>query len=281
MIRSIIIFLINLETDTDRLLRMGREFKRIGLAYERISAIHGKQMPEYLKPYFFDREGSVVGNLKQGEVGCYASHLHIHHEILRRRLDWALVLEDDLYISDELPVIIDHILKLPRDWDIIRLSNEAKKSFVKVGKLTDTHTLVKYSRIPNNTGAYLISAEGAAKFIQLNEPRRFPLDVDLRRGWQFGLRTFGVLPAPVHSNIGESRIDRIEHRELGRQNYWYKSFSRICSGRTEFGFAAIRRIKYSISFLGWKSWLFCTASDLRAGILKRLQSKKGLTNRIR
>lgn len=270
MLSVVPVFLINLERDSDRLQSMTNELNRIGLAFERVPAVYGTQMPDYLRRYFLDAEGRIDSTLKSGEVGCYASHLHIHHEIFRRGIDFALVLEDDLSFCDSFTSILDELLKLPRNWDIIRLSNAAKRSVVATADIAGHHKLVKYSRIPNNTGAYLISAQGATKFTRWDGARRNPVDVDLRRGWRFDMRTFGVLPPPVQSNIVASRIDSMEDRGLGRTPTVRKALSRVLTGRTEFGFSAFRRIAYSIRFLGWRDWLRCTASDLYATIGKRL-----------
>lgn len=264
------VFLINLDRDTDRLEAMTIQLNRIALAFERIPAIYGMQTPDYLRRYFFDEKGRVDSALKSGEVGCYASHLHIHHEVLRRGIDCALVLEDDLSISSDFVSILEGLLEAPRNWDIIRLSNAAKRSVVPVTSILDQYTLVKYSRIPNNTGAYLIAAEGAAKFTRWEGARRFPVDVELRRGWRFDMRTFGVLPQPVQSNIVASRIDSMDDRGHGSTPAVRKVLSRIVTGRTEFGLDTFRRIAYSIRFLGWRHWLRCTTADFRTTISKRL-----------
>jgi glycosyl transferase family 25 len=266
------IFLINLDRDTERLERMKGELDRCGLPFERVQAIYGTQLPEHLKQSFLDEQGHIASDLKKGEVGCYASHLIAQQEMLRRGLDYALILEDDLKINDDFLALITKLLNLAKEWDIIRLSNDAKRSVIKIQEIAEGRHLVKYSRVPNNTGAYLISAYGARKFAQRVELRRYPLDVDLRRGWYFGLRTFGVLPAPVQPNIGESRIDSIETRDTS-QPFWRKAYSRTMTGRTEFGVAATRRIAYNIGFLGWKNWIKCTIKDLYWSVEKKIKSQ--------
>ena len=271
MRHSVPVFLINLDRDAERLQAMTQELGRIELAFQRVPAIYGTQVPDYLRRYFLDPDGNIASNLKRGEVGCYASHLHILHEIVNRNLPHALVLEDDLHFSDRFAELLEQLLRFPRVWDIIRLSNAAKRSFVPVSDIMDGYRLVKYSRIPNNTGAYLISAAGASKFIRFAGLRGNPVDVDLRRCWRFGLYTFGVLPPPIQSNVVASRIDSMEDRGHGGVSFIRKAVNRITTGRTEFGLNTMRRIAYNIHFLGWRNWLRCTVIDHFHSVARRFR----------
>jgi glycosyl transferase, family 25 len=278
MRRPVSVFLINLDRDPERLQAMAQQLNRIGLAFERFPAILGTAMPDYLKRYFLNADGTIASDLKLGEVGVYASHLHIHHQVIAQDLRAALVFEDDLEFSDDFVDVLERALDYPLDWDLIRLSNPAKRSVVSVGQLRDGYDMVKYARIPNNAGAYLISREGAEKFTRWTGVRQYPLDIDMRRGWQFDMRTYGILPPPARANIGASTIDSMEDRGYGRESPVRKALFRITTGRTEFGFAMFRRIAYNIRFLGWRNWLRCTGADYRAAITKRFRRRTKHSN---
>jgi glycosyl transferase family 25 len=227
-------YLINLRRDGARLARMSAQLSRLGLDFERLDAIHGLDMPGWLQPYFFDADGKVASRLLPGEIGCYASHLVACAMIAQRGVP-ALVLEDDLEISDGFTDLLHSLSTLPAGWDIVRLSNPYKRACFKVSELTDRYSLVKFSRVPPSTGAYLLSPTGARKFLGWKMLRTLPVDQDLRRTWDCGLRTYGVFPQPVVADIGASTIDAMQMRSrqklrkmFGVRDYLARSLHEIC-----------------------------------------------------
>jgi len=227
-------YLINLRRDGARLERMSAQLSRLGLPFERLDAIHGLDMPGWLQPYFLDAEGKSASRLLPGEIGCYASHLLACAIIAQRGLP-ALVLEDDLEIADGFTDLLRAFGTLPAGWDIVRLSNPHKRICFRVSGLTDRFSLVKFSRVPPSTGAYLLSPAGARKFLGWKHLRTLPVDQDLRRNWDCGLKTYGVFPQPVIANIGASTIDGMQMRSsqrlrtmFGVQDYLARSWDEIC-----------------------------------------------------
>jgi len=227
-------YLINLRRDGARLARMSAQLARIGLDFERLDAIHGLDVPGWMQPYFFNAEGKVASRLLPGEIGCYASHLLACATVAQRGVP-ALVLEDDLEIADGFTDLLHSFRALPAGWDIVRLSNPHKRACFKVSGLTDRFSLVKFSRVPPSTGAYLLSPTGARKFLGWKLLRTLPVDQDLRRTWDCGLRTYGVFPRPVVPDIGASTIDAMQMRSrqklrkmFGVQDYLARSWHEIC-----------------------------------------------------
>ncbi len=210
MLRAPTFIVINLDRDTDRLAHMERQLNKAGFAFERFPAIKGAELPESLRAYFPDSGFKADRTpLSLGEIGCYASHL----AICRRVVDGSLlapvcVLEDDV----ELPPDFDHLLttileRLPAVWDIVRLSNDTKRSVMPLDTLRGQFQLVRYTNVPGSTGASLLSRSGAEKFLK-QAARSLPVDQDLRRVWVWNLNTFGVTPTPVRRDIFDvSSID--------------------------------------------------------------------------
>ena len=265
------IFLINLERDKDRLAHMTAQLAAAGLPFERIPAILGTALPGPLADYLLTGTGEIASKLKQGEVGCYASHLVVHDRIKDEAPDLAvLVLEDDLRFGSDLASVLGEILgQLPADWDIVRLSNPPKSAYVPIAGMEGPYELVRYSKIPNNTGAYLINPRGAAKFLAGQRPRTRAIDEDLRRPWDFGLKTYGVMPPPIVSNIFESTIDRMEDRGLRRR----LKPPKLLTGRTEGLAGGLRRARYNIADLGPGLWLRCLLRNYSRAVVARLKGK--------
>ena len=133
-------------------------------------------------------------DLYPGEVGCYASHLMVHRRILERQLAYALVLEDDAILADDCAEVAQKVVAaLPRGWDIIHLSGIPTRAFKRVAEIQPAGAIVRYSRVPSGTVGYLISEQGAQKFLA-PKMRRWPIDTDVRRPWAFGLDIYGIVP---------------------------------------------------------------------------------------
>jgi glycosyl transferase family 25 len=212
-----LVFVINLDRDKDRMLRMVAEAGRVGISFERFVAVDGHRLEPELRSFFFAGDVAHEEAMSPGEVGCYASHLRIH-QILASETEnqCALVLEDDIALADDLPRVIAAVLSLKIDWDIIRLSNAPKWVVLPKASLGDGRELVRYWTVPNGTGAYLISRTGAIKFCEAFDKRTLPVDEDLRRPWRTGMDVYGVVPPPVEPDVCGASSIRAMGRVRGR-----------------------------------------------------------------
>ncbi|MEZ5972288.1 MAG: glycosyltransferase family 25 protein [Hyphomonadaceae bacterium] len=155
------IVVINLDQDTQRMAHMRSELDRVGLPFLRFSALRGDALPAGLARYF-----PVGIELTLGEIGCYASHLALMQRVIDGELPSPLlVLEDDVGLPNDLDEALQTLLAaLPQQWDIVRLSYPTKLISPTIAALGADRYLVRYSRVPTTTGAYLISASGARNF---------------------------------------------------------------------------------------------------------------------
>lgn len=235
------IIVINLDRDTDRMAHMRAELDRLQLSYRRFPALRGDCLPPDLARYF-----PFGVRLSPGEIGCYASHLAIMRQIASGALSSPmLVLEDDVGLPPDLALVLDQLTaRLPPGWDIVRLSYHTKLVARRVATLAGRRHLVRYSRVPTTTGAYLISASGARKFLA-ERPRYLPVDHDLRRVWEWNLDTYGVSPPLVrHDVLATSSIDA--HSPAGRA---YLSRGNVSAG------VSFARLRHGINDFGWWRWL--------------------------
>lgn len=242
------VFLINLDRDPDRLAHMLGECRRAGLEATRVPAILGTAMPDWAKPYFLDAGGEIASKLRLGEVGCYASHLVVARRMLDENLPHALVFEDDLALPEDLvPLIEAALAALPTGWDILRLSNPPKSPYAALAGLPGGRDLALYSRVPNNTGAHLLSASGAAKLLAPGLRDR-QIDEHLRRPWLLGMETFGIVPAPIRSNIFDrSTIDAMEDRGLGARD----RLAKLAARRFDPPVLLLTQARWQVAHWGW------------------------------
>lgn len=188
-------FYINLDRDVSRRARMEEELANSGIRAERIPAVAGRAVPDWLRSFYDDRLGP-------GEVGCSASHLTICRIIIERDLPFALILEDDARIENDCLSVIETALRVaPRGWDIIRLIETSSRPVQQIAAIGRGRSLVRYLRIPRSTTGLFVSRLGAQKLLT---PRlvKEPIDVEIRWPWQLDLDVYGVHPPPVTQASG-------------------------------------------------------------------------------
>lgn len=246
------IVVINLDRDVGRMGHMHAQLESLGLPYERFSALQGDRLPTELARYF-----PYGAPLSPGEIGCYASHLAIMQRIARGdQASPTLVLEDDVGLPADLAAALGALAAaLPAQWDIVRLSYHTKFVSCPVAHIDKTRTLVRYSRVPTTTGAYLISASGAHKLIA-KRPRAIPIDHDLRRVWNWNLDTYGINPPLVrHDVLQTSSIDQLSPQGRAR-----------CRRRAARFENPLARARQGVHDLGLRRWLACGALNAVARI---------------
>ena len=157
--------------------------------------------------------------------------------------------------------VLDTLRLVPPGWDIIRLSNPPKRAFLPMARLPGCCELVVYSRIPNNTGAYLMSRTGAQKFLGFSGLRHRAVDEDMRRPCNCALVTYGIVQPPIRSNIFDSGIDAMGDRNLSTR----RKLPKLFTGRTEGPVGGVRRLAWGIRALGMKSFMRCMWRNLVSG----------------
>ena len=263
---------INLDADVARLAHMRQELARAGLAFERFGAVHGDDLPAEIRPYFADG-ASALPILSAGEIGCYASHLAVCRRIAAGEIaSPALVLEDDVCLAEDfVPALKGALRALPAEWDLVRLSNDAKHACLAIADIGQRN-LVRYSNVPGSAGAILWNKSGARKFLR-QCVRTLPLDQDLRLVWSWDIETYGVVPAPVlRDRCGASRIDAMA--PAGWRSDPHRT--RLVRGaRTQ---ASLHRHVHGLKAFGVRHWLAAElinlVSPLRKGALIRGQAQR-------
>lgn len=219
------VFLINLDRSTQRLADVKAQLDKLKIPFERISATDGSCLTE--RDYaFFDRKTAAYRyhyDLTSGEVGCYLSHIRCWQKIVDEKLDYAIILEDDLNLSPNFAALPDTIKNLPKDWEFIKLSNPFKARQEAVITEYDKFNLVKYDKAPSGTCAQVVSFVGAKKLLKARHSFFRPVDVDLQWQWETGAKVLGLIPYPVDNNhqFG-SDIQNIEQRKNKQKRRFIK-----------------------------------------------------------
>ena len=102
-------FLINLDRDVDRLAAADAQLRRLGIVYERVKAVDGKDLSRAEIRRNVARTRALWANgsmYTPGQIGCWLSHTGIYRRMLAERIPAALVLEDDVTLSEDAPRVI-------------------------------------------------------------------------------------------------------------------------------------------------------------------------------
>lgn len=119
---DMLVLLINLARRPDRLTFMQAQLDALGLPFERVDAIDGRD------PGFDPGPGFIT----PVERACALSHRKAWMRLLESSEEQCLILEDDVLLSRETKAWLE-ALKRPEDADILRLETRLQKSLLGPG----------------------------------------------------------------------------------------------------------------------------------------------------
>lgn len=219
------VFVVNLETSTDRRKFISDQLDKLGIPFEIFPAVDGRKLPQAEVDAGYDSEGSVSffgRELTRGEIGCSWSHLNIYRKMVEDNIEEAMILEDDVILCDELPEILSREPEFPEDWELMFLShNNAVSSVWDRQRLFGKYHIVRFVENPNWTSGYLIKLSGAKKLLAAGFPIRMPADWLTGNRLGIDVRLYGIKPVciPQNKEFQETISGRFE---LNREN-WFGS----------------------------------------------------------
>ncbi|MGM0525216.1 MAG: glycosyltransferase family 25 protein [Pseudomonadota bacterium] len=214
-------FLINLDRSQDRLKKAAEQLQQAGIGFERVPAVDGKQLDQQTIDDAFNAQTAkrrFPYDLTIGEIGCYLSHVKCWQKIVDEGLDYAVILEDDLLVKDNLSQVIASVPTIKLDWDYLKLAapfkQRAYKSLQRLSKDNQPVELVEYTKkSPTGTVAQIVSRKGAERLLAIRPPFFRPVDVDLQWQHELGIKVFGLVPYPIENADSPSEIQKLASRK--------------------------------------------------------------------
>ena len=209
---SVQVYYISLDKAENRRQELIPKLEELGLPYERIHAIYGKDLPQEEKNKVVRKTLYTVLMRRaplDGEIGCYLSHLKAWQTFLKSNHSYALILEDDATFNpDELRNMVNLLLQHKDKWDYVNLDPHREGNGKVITKLSEKHTLlVPRQRVWMATGQ-LINRKAAATLVKHALPIVMPLDHYIYRSWELGYRYRLVYPNVVCQDFEDSYIER-------------------------------------------------------------------------
>jgi glycosyl transferase family 25 len=192
------IYVINLDRDVERMASLAGSLQALALPFERVSAVLGKQVPDWEKLVDAGLYGARnrLPMPRPGEVGCYLSHLKAMESFLQTDAPWCVILEDDVEVKPECVGVLDALGKQD-DWDLVKLFCFHSGLPVRKRALTASHHLVVHLTRTTSSAAYAVNRRAAETLLKSMRPISEQVDHALERPWETGLRVRGVRPLPV------------------------------------------------------------------------------------
>lgn len=195
---NFLVLVINLDRAPQRLMKISNQLDRLGIKWERLSAADGKNLNMSDRSLLDEQEfGRRHGKTPlPGELGCYLSHVWAFERFLQTDFPFAVILEDDVLLSDELPRVLEALVHAADDWDMVKLSGVHSGTPLKIRPLTESHHLaIMLSRLTGSS-AYMLNRRAAQVYRQGLLPMRIPYDHEFDRAWAWGLTIRMVTPCP-------------------------------------------------------------------------------------
>jgi len=101
------IYCINLDKRPDRYENVLKEFNKFGIInVERFAGVDGSLL----------QSNGIISN---GEIGILETHISIIKKAKENSLKNVLIMEDDVYFTDEIYKVDEYIKEVPSDWDFL------------------------------------------------------------------------------------------------------------------------------------------------------------------
>lgn len=217
------IFIINLKRDIDKKKDMQALIKKHHLEASFIDAVDGKNLSEAEIKSVYSQSDSIktIGRpLTKTEIGCAMSHLYIYQKMLDENIKEAIILEDDVILSDYFAQLPSLIAELPEDWQLLLLGVSVclnleipavKRNIMKI-KTIHRWTINAYLDNVWGTHGYLINQAGAKTL--LNITKRLYMPIDWYTGNYRYLPVYVLLPEIVKVDLSINSGIRDERNML-------------------------------------------------------------------
>lgn len=227
---------INLNRSNDRLKRISARLNELNVNFERVEAFDGFTLSddEYKRltyPYNHPCRVRFTRELTKGEVGCFISHRKCWQKLVESNENYAVILEDDLYISDKAKQFLTNINWLPQNVGLIRLSSfysMNNRLYIKDKSVLNSHneySIAKTLRYAIGTQCYIISKEFAKNAIEMSVKFECPVDEFLfNRLFEFAntCESWQLIPSVICQNDNADSTIGVRSKNTRRTSFFVR-----------------------------------------------------------
>ncbi len=168
---------INLDRSPERLAEFGAEAARAGLDFQRLPAVDGRALSEAELSALTDPDFRFQP-LGRGEVAIFLSHRAAWRIAAAGPDRWTAVMEDDVRLADDVPMLLSAIEEIDPDAGIVRLETTLRPVVLddEAVALTPGRSLHRMRSWHGGTAAYAIHHNAAADLLARSTRISDPLD---------------------------------------------------------------------------------------------------------
>lgn len=165
-------FVISLVNATNRREHITNEFGKQNIPFEFFDAVTPKALKETAN--FLQIDLNKNTNLSENELSCLCSHICLWKKAIDENMDYINIFEDDIYLSKNAHLFLNHNDWIQSDWGFIKLEKTIEKALLKNPiSLQDNHKIYLLKSVHIGAGGYILSKEIAKKlydhFLTLGE----------------------------------------------------------------------------------------------------------------
>jgi len=178
------IYVINLQRSVERRNFISKQLNKSSVDFKFIDAIDARNTPN-IEEHALKNVTINLNNLEiplpRGHIACVLSHIKAYEEIIKQDHEFALIIEDDVYIAKSIKSILNSVQPYLEEDKVIflytRFFNSIK--FVTIANLVDSYSLCESDSeksLLRGTQAYIISKKLAHKLTQNLYPVKGVID---------------------------------------------------------------------------------------------------------
>ena len=168
-------FVINLKTEVKKRNNIDAQCKANGFDYEIVEAVNGRELQDEATHLL--AQNLSQARLTKGVIGCTLSHLYIYSRMVADNIPYALVLEDDITITESAKEVISTVENAiqSRSREIYLLNTPEAITPLLKKNLTENVTFYRMARA-SQSPAYILSLATAKALLEFNYPIKYEVD---------------------------------------------------------------------------------------------------------
>ncbi|MER9377068.1 glycosyltransferase family 25 protein [Mesorhizobium sp. M0491] len=149
---------INLDRSPDRLAHVTVEFSKIGVSFDRVSAIDAWHRPEFAE---------TSSGLTPTEMACLMSHRVCWRIIADGDGAFGAIFEDDILLSEAAGPMLSNDGWIPADADIVKLETSLRKTVIAMKRtsVSRAFSVARLYGIHFGSAGYILSRQAALDLI--------------------------------------------------------------------------------------------------------------------
>lgn len=181
------VFIVNLKSDKEKRHLMQKQLDEAGIKYEFVDAIDGSKLSDQEKEKVYSPQKAIEvfkRELSNGEIGCALSHLNIYRKMIEQKVEYAVILEDDVEICPDFLNLIKNFKEIQDECECLLLGHNDdikrdvflytslwhKKKYIK------NYKLYRFTKVAFGTYGYIMTLRGAQKLLHSVKTIDKPID---------------------------------------------------------------------------------------------------------